>query len=137
VSRARKRVADGRPRFAVDEDEHRRILERFVAASREGDVDALVDLLAPDAVLTSDGGPNRKAARLPVRGRDRVVRFVRKIGPRVMGGRREVSIEDVNGAPAFVVHDGREVVLVGMVETEEGRVTALRWVSNPDKLEWV
>lgn len=136
VSRAKRRLADGRPRFTVDDAEHRELLERFVAAARGGDVDALVGLLAPDADLVSDGGANRKAARHPVVGRDRVVRFVQKIGPRVFQG-ADVTIEPVNGELAFVLRARGQVTLVGLVETSGGQVTALRWVSNPDKLGWV
>lgn len=136
VSRARRRLADRRPRFTVDDVEHRRLLDRFVAAARTGDVDALVGLLAPDAELVSDGGALRKAARHPIVGRDRVVRFVQKIGPRVFRD-ATATVEPVNGELAFVVRRGGEVTLVGILETAAGEVVALRWVSNPDKLRWI
>jgi RNA polymerase sigma-70 factor (ECF subfamily) len=136
VSRARKRVEAGRPRRAVERDEHRRVLDRFLAATREGDVDGLVAVLAEDAVLVSDGGRHTKAARRPVEGRDRIVRFLRSIGPRALGDRR-VEVVALNGEPGFVALAGEEVVLAGTIEVADGHVTAVRWVLNPDKLHWV
>ena len=136
VARARRRVEAGRPRRAVARDEHRRVLDRFLAATREGDVDGLVAVLAEDAVLVSDGGRHTKAARRPVEGRDRIVRFLRSIGPRALGGRR-VEVVAINGEPGFVALAGDEVELAGAVEVADGRVVAVRWVLNPDKLHWV
>jgi RNA polymerase sigma-70 factor, ECF subfamily len=136
VSRARKRVEAGRPRRAVPGDEHRRVLDRFLAATRQGDVDGLVAVLAEDAVLVSDGGRHTKAARRPVEGRARIVRFLRSIGPRALGDRR-VEVVVINGEPGFVAIVDDEVVLAGSVEVADGRVTAVRWVLNPDKLHWV
>ncbi len=140
VARARKRIEAGRPRRAVERDEHRRVLDRFLAATREGDVDGLVAVLAEDAVMVSDGGRHAKAARRPVEGRDRLVRFLRSIGPRALGDRR-VEVVDINGQPGFVALVGegadRRVALAGAIEVDDGRVAAVRWVLNPDKLRWV
>jgi RNA polymerase sigma-70 factor (ECF subfamily) len=140
VARARKRVEAGRPRRSVERDEHRRVLDRFLAATRQGDVDGLVAVLAEDAVLVSDGGRHAKAARRPVEGRDRIARFLRSIGPRALGGRR-VEVVDLNGEPGFValVGDGPDehVELAGAVEVADGRVVAVRWVLNPEKLRWI
>lgn len=137
VARARRRVEAGRPRRTVAAEEHRRVLDGFLAASRAGDVDGLVALLAEDAVLVSDGGPHRKAARHPILGRDRVARFLRVVGPSVLGPRR-VEVVDLNGEPGFVAleADGRPY-LAGTVEVDAGRVVAVRWVLNPEKLRWV
>jgi RNA polymerase sigma-70 factor, ECF subfamily len=136
VARARKRVEAGRPRRAVARDEHRRVLDRFLAATRDGDVDGLVAVLAEDAVLVSDGGRHAKAARRPVEGRDRIVRFLHTIGPRALGGRR-VEVVAINGEPGFVALAGDVVELAGAVEVADGRVVGVRFVLNPDKLGWV
>ena len=131
VTRARQRVAARRPRLAVDPLEHRALLERFLAASRDGDVDSLFELLTDDVELVSDGGPSVRAARRPVVGRQRVVTFVTRIVPRWPG---RVSIVPVNGEPGFVV-DGRDrTYLVGTIDVADGRIAAIRWVLNPDKL---
>src|SRR4051794_3583590 len=133
VARARKRVGDGSRRTAVDRDAHRSLVERFLAAVAGTDVDGLVGLLTEDAQLVSDGGPHRRAARRPVRGRERVIRFVLGVMPRqldVMTAR----ITTVNGEPGFVLEDDRGIGLVGTIEVVEGHIGALRWVVNPDKL---
>lgn len=136
VARARRRVEAGRPRRAVAGQEHRRVLDRFLAATREGDVDGLVAVLAEDAVMVSDGGRAAKAARRPIEGRERISRFLRSIGPRALEGRR-VEVVDINGEPGFVAIAAGRVVLAGAIEAADGRVTAIRWILNPDKLGWV
>ena len=69
LSRARKRVADDRPRFDADPVERRTLAARFLAAAREGDLDGLVALLAPNAVLIGDGGGRARAHPTPDGGR--------------------------------------------------------------------
>lgn len=143
VARARRRVEAQAHRRTVTPAEHRRLLDRFLAAAREGDVDGLRDLLSAEATLVSDGGPNFKAARHPIRGRHRAVRFLRKVGPGLFGHGRRVEIVDLDGEPGFVVVAGERVVVAGTVEVDvpagEGapRITSMRWVVNPDKLGWV
>ena len=135
VSRARRRVADRRPRFAVDRGEHRRLLERFVDAARRGDVEQLHTMLTADAVLVSDGGGTRKAARRPIVGRPRVARFLGVVGPKALDG--EIRWTPINGEPGVVVERDGEVRLAGTVELAEGRVQRIQWVVNSDKLRWV
>jgi RNA polymerase sigma factor (sigma-70 family) len=136
VARARRRVTERRGRFLVDHDEHRALLHQFLAAARAGDVDALVAVLAEDAVLVSDGGAARKAARHPIRGRDRVTRFLRTVGPALFRHGR-VELATLNGEPGFVLVVDDAVYLAGTIEVADGRVSAARWVLNPDKLHWV
>ena len=131
VSRARSRIADGRPRLPVDHDEHRVLLERFLAASTDGDVDGLFALLTDDVELVSDGGAHVKAARHPIRGRERVARFVLSIVPR---WGRAVRFVTISGQPGFVVDLPDRTYLAGTIEVADGRITAIRWVLNPDKL---
>jgi len=74
--RAREHVHARRPRFDADPGEHRRITERFLAACYSGDIQGLLELMAPDVVLTADGGGKAKAARRPVVGADKVARLL-------------------------------------------------------------
>jgi RNA polymerase sigma-70 factor (ECF subfamily) len=76
------------------------------------------------------------AARLPVRGRDLVARFM--LGARRMAPSGVVvSVEDVNGLPALVSwHEGR-VILVMAFEVQDGLIRAIRAVLNPDKLAYL
>lgn len=133
VSRARRRVQAARPRVGADEHQHREVLERFLAAARGGDIDDLLAVLGPEPVFVSDGGASRKAARHPIRGRHRVSRFLRTIGPRLLEG-ADVELTTVNGGHGFVVWDGDEAALVGTIEVDDGRVRTIHWVRNPDKL---
>lgn len=135
VSRARQRVAERRPRVATDGVEHRVVLERFVDAARGGDIDALLELLTPETVLVADGGATMKSARHPIRGRARVARFLASIGPRVLPA-EGVEIDEVNGELGLVVRTGGDVVMVASLEVDDGRIAAVRWVRNPDKLRW-
>lgn len=134
VSRARRAVRGDRRRRAVAPEAHRALLERFLAAARHGDLDALESLLADDAVLLSDGGPRRKAARHPILGRDRVARFLRRVGPRVLADHVEPAT--INGAPGFRAYQAGALHLVGTVEVDDSQVVAVHWVLNPDKLRW-
>jgi RNA polymerase sigma-70 factor, ECF subfamily len=137
VSRARRRVADRRTRHPVDPARHRQVVTRFVGATRTGDLDQLMALLTEDAVLVSDGGAERKAARWPIVGRDRVARFLRKVGPKLLGVAVSVEVTEVNGEPGLLVlrADGHPH-LVGTVVTDAPgtRIQAIHWVLNPAKL---
>jgi RNA polymerase sigma factor (sigma-70 family) len=137
VSRARTRVRERRPRFAVDDEQHRELLARFLDACRTGDLAAFTELLAEDVVVLSDGGAGVKAARFPILGRKRAARFLAK----VMKGRFDaykLHPTDVNGRPGFaLVHPDGRVNAVGSVDTDGQHVTALHWVLNPEKLRRV
>jgi RNA polymerase sigma-70 factor (ECF subfamily) len=134
VSRARRRVGDGRPRVETDRAEHRRLVERFLAAARGADLDGLTSMLAADARLVSDGGPHRKAARRPIVGRERVVRFVTAVLPRLFE-RCDYAPVLVNGEPGFALVHREGIHLVGTVEVDAaGAIAAVRWVLNPEKL---
>lgn len=135
VSRARRRVGEQRVSQA-DVDAHEELVRRFVVAARTGDVDQLAVLLTEDVVLTSDGGPGRKAARHPIVGEPRVRRFLHTIGPRMLEVDR-IEIRPVNGQPGFVGTSDGLVVAVGTVEVHDGRISRVRFVLNPDKLRWV
>jgi RNA polymerase sigma-70 factor, ECF subfamily len=137
VSRARRRVTAARPRVAVDASVHRRVLESFLTAARSGDVEGLMAVLADDVVHLSDGGSERRAARHPICGRDRVARFVAKVLPKIVTPEASVVITQVNGEPGFVVRLGGDANLAGAIALDGRRVTALHWVLNPDKLRWI
>jgi RNA polymerase sigma-70 factor (ECF subfamily) len=132
VTRARKRIADGRPRLPVDPDEHRVLLERFLGAVTDGDVGALHALLTDDVVFISDGGDKARAARRPILGDDRVSRFILKVTR--LWRPEHLRIVSINGEPGFVIeHDGT-TYLAGTIEIVDGRISRLLWVRNPDKL---
>jgi RNA polymerase sigma-70 factor (ECF subfamily) len=130
ASRARRKVREERSaRHAADEG----TVADLVTAIGVGDLQGLLDLLADDVVLVSDGGPDRHAARRPVVGPDRVARLLVNLSGRVPAG-AAMGIEVVNAAPALVVRSGDgDIVLTADVDGD-GRVCAVRVLLNPDKL---
>ncbi|QCX74425.1 ECF RNA polymerase sigma factor SigJ [Streptomyces sp. YIM 121038] len=131
VSRARKHLAAGR-RAPVDAAQHRRLLEAFVAAARDGDVAALEDVLSADVVAYADGNGMRGVARLEVVGAGRVARisaFAKKFFPGA-----EYALVEANGRPSLLlVQDGAAVALVSVTVGPDG-IDGLYWVLAPDKL---
>jgi RNA polymerase sigma-70 factor (ECF subfamily) len=133
VSRSRRRVAAERRR-PVSRAAHRRLLEAFLAAARQGDLRGLEDVLASDVVSYADSdGAVRGASRIPVAGRSRVARVVAAFAPRFWSGTTITWVE-ANGRPAVLVsRDGTVVALLAISASEEG-VDRLLWVMNPAKL---
>ncbi|NUR83588.1 MAG: RNA polymerase subunit sigma-24, partial [Nonomuraea sp.] len=131
--RARRAVETRRPRRAVSARETRAVLESFRQALETGDPQRLLDVLAPEVVLVSDGGGIKQAALRPVLGASKVVRFITGGIGRID---QAIGIEPVlvNGDPGLLVRlDG---VLDGVfaAEVEDGRITGLYYVRNPEKL---
>ncbi|MDO5083614.1 sigma-70 family RNA polymerase sigma factor [Arachnia propionica] len=136
ASRARAHAARRRPRFTHDDATTRQLVERFFAAVRDGEVAQLVDLLATDVTLVSDGGGAVAAARRPVVGSEQVARFLAGLGAR-FAGRVTIAPAHLNRADAHLVFvDGAldQVVWLGI---HEGRIEALYLVRNPAKLRAV
>ncbi|MBA8951154.1 RNA polymerase sigma-70 factor [Actinomadura namibiensis] len=133
--RARARVGEPRRRYEADREHHRRVVERFLAAAGDGDVAALERLLAEDVTVWADGGGGR-AARRPVEGRDRVARYLRGMWSRVEAARARFETAEVNGETAVLVWHGSALTAVLAVEVAGGRIDAVRFVLNPDKLAY-
>ncbi|WP_017592779.1 RNA polymerase sigma-70 factor [Nocardiopsis potens] len=131
--RARAHVRERRPRYAPDDAERRRLTERFLAASLQGDVAGLKALLAEDVRLVSDGGGKRKAALRPILGADKCARFLAAIGPGYSGFRLEEAV--VGGEPAGLLRgsDGEVDAMLAM-EVSDGLITRVLVLRNPDKL---
>lgn len=131
--RARKHVDARRPRETVSARETRAVLESFQRALATRDFQGLLDVLAPDVVLLSDGGGLKQAALRPVAGADKVVRFM-------SGGisRTDAVLTSgltvVNGNPGLVLHLDGELDGVMAVRLDDGRITGLYYVRNPEKL---
>jgi len=131
--RARRHVERGRPRFEPSRHERETLLARFLDAARAGDVQALVDLLAADAVSYADGGGKARATRLPIYGAAKVARLWARLGTdEAPAGMR---LADVNGQPGVVATDADgSVIAVLTLAVEAGRVRSIWAVVNPDKL---
>lgn len=135
VSRARAHVRERAPRHPVDEATHRALTTAFLEAA-EGTValEEMVAVLAPNVVLTTDGGGFAKAARRPIHGTDNVLRFVAGILAKPEVAALSWQITEVNGRPALVGHDGQRVDCVVWVEADAGVVTRIDMIRNPEKL---
>jgi len=131
--RARSHVAARRPRGVVSPDETRGALGAFQRAVETGDLQSLVDVLAPDVVMLSDGGGVKQALLRPITGAKRVARVLGVGLPRIVG---EVSVETVqmNGGPALIIRIDGEIDNVVAVRIDDGLVTGLYIVRNPEKL---
>ncbi|MGW9348261.1 RNA polymerase sigma-70 factor, ECF subfamily [Nocardiopsis flavescens] len=131
--RARRRVEARRPRATVPPGQARAVLESFRQAFETGDVQGLLDVLAPDVVVVGDGGGVKQAVPNPVTGAGKVVRLLlgglRKVGRAVTG-----SPTLVNGGPALAIHLDGEFDGVLAARVEGGLITGLYHVRNPEKL---
>jgi RNA polymerase sigma-70 factor (ECF subfamily) len=126
-------VCADKPRFNVEPGEHRKLVERFAAASYAGDESTLLNLFAPDLELVSDGGGKITAARKIVRGVAKVMRLFTVAFPTVRD-RVTVEIVEINGEPGVVeYYDGHPFAATTLL-IEDGKITRLYRVMNPDKL---
>ena len=132
ASRARSHVQARRPRQPFAPEDHRRAVERFRAAAAQGDVMGLLDVLAPDVELVTDGGGIKKAALRPIRGTDKVLRFLAAVVPQDVTMTTEAVA--VNGRPGLLLLMDGEVDAVVSMDVEDGLVTRLFLVRNPDKV---
>ena len=129
--RARGHVEARRPRIRVTRAEQEEVVERFLVAIRNGDVDGLLSVLAPDVVAVGDGGGLAPAARRPIQGAKRVANALAVVG-RTDG--LVVHATWVNGAPAVRIDLDGEPVGVASVQVEDGRITGIYGIANPEKL---
>ena len=117
-SRARKHLADHRPRFPASRETHHQLLQTFERAVQQGDVDALMEVLAADVSLWADGGGKVKgAATRPVVGALAVAKFAISTTRRFLPEGARVEVASVNGEPAIVARVGDRTYFVLTIET--------------------
>ena len=131
--RARAHVAARRPRGAVSAGQTRGALEAFQRAVETGDLRSLFDLLAPDVVFLGDGGGVKQALLRPVAGADQVARLLAD-GLQRLGARMSVEPVQINGGPALIVRLDGEIENVVAVRIDNGLISGLYIVRNPEKL---
>jgi RNA polymerase sigma-70 factor (ECF subfamily) len=132
--RARAHVAARRPRTRVSTTEHERALEQLLAAIHAGDLQGLLDVLAPDVVVIADGGGVVTAVRRPIEGAERVANLLLK-GLRSL--EFEVMAVSLNGAPAcrFDATGDRRAAM--SIAVADGRIERIYIVANPHKLSGI
>jgi RNA polymerase sigma-70 factor (ECF subfamily) len=130
--RAREHVAARRPRMSVSRAEQQEAVERFQAALTAGDLQGLLDVLAPDVVLVADGGGVVPAAIRPLSGAKTVARQLSRFADVAPGTRMEISW--LNGAPALRIDPAGEFDSAVSLTVEGGRITRIYAIRNPHKL---
>jgi Pyridine nucleotide-disulphide oxidoreductase len=131
--------ATNRPRFAEDRAKTAQATERFFAAATGDDINALMELLAPDVTLWTDGGGKVRQAMRPIEGADKVAAWFIGAARRPYEGvslsDMTASVAEINGSPGLVFEGGGRIITVLTVELDAGgEVATIRAVANPDKL---
>jgi RNA polymerase sigma-70 factor (TIGR02957 family) len=130
--RAREHVTARRPRVQVDRTEQQQVMDRFIAAVTAGDMQGLMDVLAPDVVLIADGGGVAQAVRVPVVGVKKVINLLRPF-PTVAVNPSVRSIR-LNGAVGVRIDDELGGTTIVSVDIEGGRIRRIFAMRNPRKL---
>lgn len=135
AARARAHVREARPRFRVEKQRGLQIASAFFSASRSGDMTALGAMLAADVSLHADGGGKRPAVAKPILGFDQVLEVARALAA-LFGkhGSNLVRTAFINGLPGFVTREADGELQTTALQIEEGKVTAIYVMRNPDKL---
>ncbi len=130
ASRARRRVRDQAPVPDPDVRRQRQVVDAFFAASRNGDLDRLAELLHPDVVLRVDGGRTRRHQTMVVHGPDEVMKQAR------LGARLNVRLEPVyvNGGAGVVINTGSHPLAVMAFTVADGRIAAIDILTDPERL---
>ncbi|MFE3445956.1 RNA polymerase sigma-70 factor [Nocardia sp. NPDC059180] len=137
--RARGHVQARRPRFSADRTKQRDVTTKFVAAASGGDINTLMDLLAPDVTLWTDGGGKVRQALRPVSGAETVAAWFARLGDSAYQGVEpadmRVELVEINGAAGLLFRGpDRVIATITLTLDPEGRIIAIHNVANPDKL---
>ncbi|MEV4171351.1 RNA polymerase sigma-70 factor [Nonomuraea sp. NPDC049709] len=134
--RARAHVAARRPRGIASPAETRAALQAFQRAVETGDLQSLLDILAPDVVALSDGGGIKHALLRPVVGAGQVARLL-AVGWWKRDAERSAELVQINGGPGLLIRLNGEIDGVVAVRLENGYITGAYHVRNPEKLSRV
>jgi RNA polymerase sigma-70 factor (ECF subfamily) len=148
--RARDHVQERRFRFEADQAEQRQVTERFLEATSSGDLEALLGVLAPSVTLVADGGGRALAPRRPVRGaekvarfllavatEERMARFLRSVGIEPVVADVRVHVAPVNGGPGVVITSQGRPITALVLDVADGAVQSIHLMANPEKLTGV
>jgi len=135
-SRAKKHITEHRPRFKASQETHRQILNQFIQATSTGELDGLMQLLTEDVVLWADGGGKARGAAIrPLQGRDAVAKFL--LASTRLADNFRVEVAEVNGESAVIIRTNSSVIAVLSIAVDDGLISEVRAMGNPDKLKWV
>lgn len=139
AARARANVRSNRPPFKVSPETGNRLADAFANAIRQGDVMALANVLAQDAMYISDGGGRTTAVPRPVIGRDKVAKMILGFARLYKPGQVRVRRAWINGMAGFVMSqlDGTPIQTLAIEADQDGRISGLYVMRNPEKLQKV
>jgi RNA polymerase sigma-70 factor (ECF subfamily) len=136
-SRAKKHIAEHRPRFKPSQETHRQFLERFMQVINAGELDGLMQLLSEDVTMWADGGgKTRGAATRPLVGALAVAQFL-LASTRIPTQPFHGEIAQVNGETAAILRMAGKTIAVIFITVAEGKVSEVRVIGNPDKLHHI
>ncbi|MEP7287705.1 MAG: RNA polymerase sigma-70 factor [Chloroflexota bacterium] len=136
-SRAKKHIAEQRPRFKATPEAHRQLLNQFIQTVNTGDLDGLMQLLSQDVIMWTDGGGKTRGAALqPLRGREAVAKFA-MASIRLVPANFSVEVSEVNGELAIIRREGDRALVVLSIAVDRGHIAEVHVIGNPDKLNWV
>ncbi|MFC9998849.1 RNA polymerase sigma-70 factor [Nocardia sp. NPDC127526] len=135
--RARNHVQSRRPRFDADDASRQEITEKFMAACHGGDLNALMEILAPEVTLWNDGGGKVTAARRPLHGPDHVARWMLGVMAKPVSAGIRLEPAVINGELGIVGVIGDYLVGALTYDIRDGHIENIRFQVNPDKLSGV
>jgi RNA polymerase sigma-70 factor (ECF subfamily) len=134
VHRAKARLHEGRPRFQVDAQAQRKLLERFIAAMQKPDPESLRTLFAEDAVHVADSGGAARATLRPLHGAERLTRLYLQIARESRHAGLRYELRMLNGTPALLTWLGARLFAATWIDCENDHITAIHAIRHPDKL---
>lgn len=138
ASRARTNVRNPRPRFDLPKERGLEIAAAFFAASRRGDMSALQEMLAADVAVYSDGGGKKSAPMMPIVGLDQVMKLHVALAHKfAREPSKIVRYAFINGLPGFVTMEAGDTLQTTALRVEDGAITGIYVVRNPDKLRHI
>lgn len=134
ASRARRHIAERRPRFEPDARARAEVAEAFLAACETGDIEAFLRLCAPDVVLVSDGGGVVPAAMFPLVGQERVIQLLQGLA-RMVGADLGMRRLMLNGTPGAIFEPPGVDPTVVVLDIADGQVVGISMIRAPEKVE--
>jgi RNA polymerase sigma-70 factor (ECF subfamily) len=134
-TRAKQHISERQARFVIAKEQYHAVIDTFLDACQNGDLQGLMDLLAQEATIYTDGGGKARAGTRPVSGQEVVARFI-------LGGLRSIASEEyswqileLNDRPAIIVMiDGRAFGVIHLDLNAQHEITEIHFITNPDKL---
>jgi RNA polymerase sigma-70 factor (ECF subfamily) len=134
-SRAKKHLGDHRPRFQASPETQKQLLTGFLRAIQTGEMTPLMEMLAEEVTMWTDGGGKVKgAASRPITGREAVARFSLAASGRFLPEGARVELAQVNGQPGLIIRVADRAYRVMTIEVEAEQIRAIRIIANPEKL---